>query len=62
MDTLRSNRLLEPSQLGELTDQLQAQFVEPKALARELVERRWLTPYQVNHLFQGWVPDLVLGQ
>ena len=30
-------------------------------LTRELVQRGWLTPYQVNHLFQGKENQLTLG-
>jgi eukaryotic-like serine/threonine-protein kinase len=40
---------------------LQAAFANPRALAGELVKRGWLTPYQVNQLFQGRARELVLG-
>jgi serine/threonine protein kinase len=32
-----------------------------RALARELVERNWITPYQANQLLQGRGAGLVLG-
>jgi tRNA A-37 threonylcarbamoyl transferase component Bud32 len=60
VDALRSGRLLEPAQLQELPS-LRASFPDPRALARELVRRGWLTPYQVNALFQGRGQELLLG-
>jgi serine/threonine-protein kinase len=60
-EAVRSLHLLEPAQLDEVTRVLQGRFPEPKALARELIRRGWLTPYQVNHLFQGRGDDLLLG-
>jgi serine/threonine-protein kinase len=60
-DAVRRLRLLEPAQLDEVGRTLQGRFPEPKALARELVRRGWLTPYQVNQLFQGRGDDLLLG-
>lgn len=36
-------------------------FSDPRALARELLNRNWLTSYQVNQLLQGSVKELVLG-
>jgi WD40 repeat protein/serine/threonine protein kinase len=60
LDTLRQASLLEPSQLAEL-DRQAGQFRDPRALAGELVRRGWLTPYQVNQLFQGRAATLVLG-
>ena len=60
MQTLDASRLLGPEQLGE-ANQLQARFPDPRAFARELVQRGWLTPYQVNQFLQGRGKDLVLG-
>jgi serine/threonine protein kinase len=54
-------RLLEPAQQKELEQSLQPRFTEPKALARELVQRGWLTPYQGNQLLQGHGSKLLLG-
>jgi serine/threonine-protein kinase len=59
LDALRQARLLTPAQLEEAA-RLQAQFPDPRALARELVRRGRLTPFQVNQLFQG--RGLLLGQ
>ncbi|HEV3259295.1 MAG TPA: hypothetical protein VG013_20685, partial [Gemmataceae bacterium] len=62
VDILRQYQLLEPAQLDEVARTLQARFTEPRGLARELVQRGWLTPYQVNQLFQDKGRDLLLGQ
>lgn len=60
VDTLRTSRLLSPQQLEEI-GRLQTRFQEPRALARELLTRDWLTAYQLNQLFQNNGKDLVLG-
>src|SRR3954451_22568144 len=60
VDALRQYRLLEPPQLQDIPP-LQAQFSDPKALAGELIQRGWLTPYQANQLLQGKGQELVLG-
>jgi len=61
IDTLRELRLLLPGQTDELPH-LQDRFSEPKAFARELLQRGWLTPYQINQIFLGHGGGLVLGQ
>ena len=48
IETLRDTRLLDPEQMEELKLRLRNQFREPNALAKELIQRDWLTPYQVN--------------
>jgi len=60
VDALRQYRLLEPLQLEELKN-LQVRFPDPKALAKELMQRGWLTPYQANQLLLGKGQELVLG-
>jgi serine/threonine protein kinase len=60
VDALRQYRLLEVAQLEEAMS-LQARFPEPKALARELIQRGWLTPYQANQVLQGKGQELELG-
>jgi serine/threonine protein kinase len=57
--TLTNLRLLRPPQLEELNRSL-AEVSDPRSLAKELIQRGWLTPYQVNQLFQGRGPDLTL--
>ncbi len=59
---LRRYGLLETDQLRELESELLARFAEPRSLARELIQRCWLTPYQINHIFQGRTEELILGQ
>jgi len=59
IDALRQHHLLGASQLNELA---QARHADPRTLARELIEREWLTPYQVNQLMQDQAETLVLGQ
>jgi serine/threonine-protein kinase len=60
VDALGQCRLLEPAQLEELKT-LQGRFLDPKALAGELIRRGWLTPYQANQLLQGRGQELLLG-
>jgi serine/threonine-protein kinase len=57
---LRQYHLLEPAQL-EAVAELQSQFPEARALVTELGQRGWLTPFQVNHLFEGRGAELLLG-
>jgi eukaryotic-like serine/threonine-protein kinase len=59
--SLRELQLLSPAQLKELQQGIANRFPDPKDLARELVHRGWLTPYQVNQLMRGKGQDLVLG-
>jgi serine/threonine-protein kinase len=61
IETLSRGRLLEPPQLEELVRSLPSRPVDPLVLARELLQRGWLTPYQINQLFQGRAADLTLG-
>jgi WD40 repeat protein/tRNA A-37 threonylcarbamoyl transferase component Bud32 len=57
---LRALKLLEPAQLDEAA-RLQDEQPDPNALARELVDRRWLTPFQANLILLGRGPELMLG-
>jgi len=61
VESLRRHRLLEPRPLEELTRQLQGRNVEPRVLARNLLERGLLTPYQANQLLQDKGAELLLG-
>src|SRR5688500_1332415 len=60
VEVLRKHRLLEPAALEECA-KLQAKHPDPKALARELVTRKRLTPYQINQIFQGRGQELLFG-
>lgn len=57
---LQSYHLLDSPQLAEATGPLAARFPNPKSLAGELIQRGWLTPFQVNQIFQGRAGDLLL--
>jgi serine/threonine protein kinase/DNA-binding beta-propeller fold protein YncE len=61
VDALRRSRLLRPAQLEEVRRSL-SRFPGPKALARDLVRRGWLTTFQANQLRAGRGGELVLGQ
>ncbi|MBL8795889.1 MAG: protein kinase [Planctomycetia bacterium] len=58
--TLESHQLLEPRQLRELSGDPDAD--RPQVLARRLVQRGWLTTWQVEQLENGHAAQLVLGQ
>jgi serine/threonine-protein kinase len=61
LDELLASRVLGPEQMTVVTKELLARIRDPRVLAKELVQRGWLTVYQVNQLFQGNARDLVLG-
>jgi serine/threonine protein kinase len=62
LDALRRIQLLSTAQLDQLrTEGVLRSFLEPRALAQELLRREWLTAYQVNQLFLGRESDLGLG-
>lgn len=61
VDVLGRTELLTPVQLTEVKGKSR-QFSEPRALAKDLLQRDWLTPFQINQLLQGNGTDLVLGQ
>ncbi len=61
VEALRQCRLLAPGEWEELARDLQSRFDQPRALAGELLRRGWLTPYQINQLFQDRGGDLLLG-
>src|SRR5262245_29771386 len=61
VDALCQYKLLDSMQRGELFH-LQAQYTDPRILAKVLLQRGWLTAYQVNQLFRGQGTQLVMGQ
>jgi len=61
IDVLREKRLLEPDQLDELDRVLRARFSDVRTLAKYLVQRGWLTVFQVNQILVGRAQDLVYG-
>jgi serine/threonine-protein kinase len=58
---LRGGVLLTKGQLDVLTRELLPRFRDARALARELIRRDWMTPYQANMLCSGRAQDLILG-
>jgi WD40 repeat protein/serine/threonine protein kinase len=61
LDVLDKHHLLNEEQAVAVRSTLQPLYSDPRNLARELVRRGWLSPYQVNHIFQDRAPDLVVG-
>lgn len=58
---LRNCAILEPAQLEQVAAWQRASM-SAADVARELVKRRWATPFQVNRLLQGQGDKLVLGE
>jgi serine/threonine protein kinase len=62
LDALRELRLLKPDQLSAIILQdLQGGFSDSPALGKELIQRGWLTPFQVNQLLQDKADELLVG-
>jgi serine/threonine-protein kinase len=61
LDAVRQNQLLEPIHVNECVQDAR-RFTDPRALAQHLMTKNWLTPFQVNTIFQGQASSLVLGQ
>ena len=57
---LRDSRLLGPARLAELDRDVLPRFDEPRALARDLLRRGWLTAFQINQVLQGRGGELFL--
>jgi WD40 repeat protein/tRNA A-37 threonylcarbamoyl transferase component Bud32 len=60
VDELRASRALEPGQLETIERELLPRFSEPKVLAKHLLARGWLTPFQIQHVFHGKGEELFL--
>jgi serine/threonine-protein kinase len=61
VDILREGQLLEPAQWEELSRSPLISNPDQRALAKELLQRNWLTSFQVNLLLQGKGKELLLG-
>jgi len=59
LSALRAHRQLSPEQLDSLARELLP--TDARAVARALVQRGWLTTYQINELFLGRGRHLLLG-
>ncbi len=60
MDALRQSHILSAAQLDGLTS-ANRQWADAKALAGNLIQRGWLTPFQVNQLLLGRAGGLEIG-
>src|SRR5262245_60628151 len=61
VDELRQIGLLASEHLAELTRLTSGRCGEPRSLVKSLVQRGWLTVYQMNQLLAGNGASLVLG-
>lgn len=61
INLLAQHELIPSEQLTELKLTLAGRVDEPKRLGKYLVQRRWLTLYQLRQIFQGLAADLVIG-
>jgi serine/threonine protein kinase len=61
LDRLRASGLLEPAQVNELSQRPEARTPTSAALARVVVQRGWLTHFQVNAIAAGRFADLIVG-
>lgn len=60
VNALRLGHLLTAGQMEDVTQNLLPRCPDAKSLARALLDREWLTPYQVNMLLQGAGSKLLL--
>jgi serine/threonine protein kinase len=58
---LLDSGVLEPAQLDQVRRVLRPRFPDPHDLSRELLQRGWLTAFQVNQLLQGRGHELRRG-
>src|SRR5579884_2387803 len=61
IDQLRESGLLKPAQLDELARLPEAGEADPRALGRQVLQRGWLTRYQVNQVAHGRAKGLRIG-
>jgi serine/threonine-protein kinase len=61
LDELRDSGLLKPAQLDELARLPEARQPDPRALARQVWQRGWLTRFQLAQIAQGHAKALHIG-
>jgi serine/threonine-protein kinase len=61
LDALRDSQLLSGERLAQLESEAPDKFEQPKALAKELITRGWLTLFQARQIFVGRGGELTLG-
>jgi eukaryotic-like serine/threonine-protein kinase len=62
VEALRSFRLVSAEQYKQLRSSVQGMGSDPRPLAKSLVQRGWLTVYQINQLFAGNGKQLAIGK
>src|SRR6266851_2512296 len=61
IEVVQEKRLVPPEQLDELHRVLRSRFSDVRTLAKYLVQRGWLSVFQVNQILVGRAPELVCG-
>src|SRR5439155_18468273 len=61
LTSLRRLQLLEEQQIAELADLRQHGLEDPRALAKELLRRDWVTAFQINYLLKNLADELQIG-
>jgi serine/threonine-protein kinase len=61
VEALCQTGLIPPDDVEELTRRAATESSDARALAKQLVQRGWLTVFQINQLLQGAGHDLVVG-
>jgi serine/threonine-protein kinase len=61
VQALRQYKLLNAQQLEDLQQDLKRGSSEPRAIAQQLLQRGWLSAFQVNQIMRGRPQDLILG-
>src|SRR5262245_22749194 len=61
ISALRESRVLQSAHLDEAAGSLQALFRNPRLLAKEMLQRGWVTAYQINQIFQDRGRELNVG-
>src|SRR5258708_2572870 len=62
LDRLREAGLLEPAQIEELARLPEADDPDPRLLGKVLLQRRWLSRFQINLVAQGKAKELRIGK
>ena len=62
VESIRKSGLLRPEHLETLAASANVPTCDPQVLAREIVQRGWLTPFQVKMFWKGQGAELFLGQ
>src|SRR5258707_14095352 len=61
LDRLRSSEILTAEQLKELSGLPEARDPDPKALGKVVLQRGWLTRFQISQAAMGKGKDLLVG-